>query len=160
MGRVRVWSQERGSQWLTTQSTSRRRLLPLPKPHLKRTLKIGRLHFTFPQGSSLHYSFITRSLLWYQWDWKQLTRFTWLIRFISCSYHCWWAPASQDVLVDSKSTSMKLFRFNLPESTVRMWLMKSDGLDYRGPSYSRSPKIPFQGRLQVCLSEELGLIDL
>merc|ERR1719400_1376625 len=32
--------------------------------------------------------------------------------------------------------------------------MKSDGLDYRGPSYSRSPieKTPFQGRLQDFLA--------
>ena len=42
-------------------------------------------------------------------------------------------------------------RFNLPESTIRMWLRKSDGLDYRGPSYSKPPaeKVRFQGSLQV-----------
>ena len=68
----------------------------------------------------------------------------------------------EEVVAFARATSQKdaKDRFNLPESTVRMWLMKSDGLDYRGPSHSRSPKIPFQGRLQVCFREELGLIDL
>ena len=47
------------------------------------------------------------------------------------------------------------FRFNLPESTIRMWLKKSDGLDYRGPSYHKPPteKMRFQGRFQVCLHQ-------
>ena len=45
-------------------------------------------------------------------------------------------------------------RFDLSESTIRMWLRKSDGLDYRGPSYNRlhSDRVPFQGTLQVPLS--------
>ena len=45
-------------------------------------------------------------------------------------------------------------RFDLSESTIRMWLRKSDGLDYRGPSYNRlhSERVPFQGTLQVPLS--------
>ena len=45
-------------------------------------------------------------------------------------------------------------RFDLSESTIRMWLRKSDGLDYRGPSYNRlhSDRVPFQGTLQVLLS--------
>ena len=45
-------------------------------------------------------------------------------------------------------------RFDLSESTIRMWLRKSDGLDYRGPSYKRlhSERVPFQGTLQVPLS--------
>ena len=42
-------------------------------------------------------------------------------------------------------------RFDLSESTIRMWLRKSDGLNYRGPSYNRlhSDRVPFQGTLQV-----------
>ena len=46
------------------------------------------------------------------------------------------------------------YRFDLSESTIRMWLRKSDGLDYRGPSYNRlhSERVPFQGTLQVPLS--------
>ena len=36
-----------------------------------------------------------------------------------------------------------------------MWLKKSDGLDYRGPSYHKPPteKMRFQGRFQVCLHQ-------
>ena len=42
-------------------------------------------------------------------------------------------------------------RFDLSESTIRMWLRKADGLDYRGPSYNRAhaDRIRFQGTLQV-----------
>ena len=62
----------------------------------------------------------------------------------------------EEVVAFAKATSQKdaKERFNLSESTVRMWLMKSVGLDYRGPSYSRSPieKTPFQGRLQDFLA--------
>ena len=41
-------------------------------------------------------------------------------------------------------------RYNICESTIRMWLKKADGLDYRGPSYRAPPheKIRFQGTLQ------------
>ena len=47
----------------------------------------------------------------------------------------------QEVVTYAKAMSQKdaKERFNLPVSTVRMWLIKSDGLDYRGPSYSKSP---------------------
>ena len=42
-------------------------------------------------------------------------------------------------------------RFDLSESTIRMWLRKADGLDYRGPSYNRAhaDRVRFQGTLQV-----------
>ena len=46
-------------------------------------------------------------------------------------------------------------RFDLSESTIRMWLRKADGLDYRGPSYNRAhaDRVRFQGTLQVsCFS--------
>merc|ERR550519_1672812 len=63
----------------------------------------------------------------------------------------------KEVVAYAKATSQKdaKDRFNLPESTVRMWLMKSDGLEYRGSSYSRSSieKVPFQGRLQDFLAD-------
>ena len=70
----------------------------------------------------------------------------------------------EEVVAFAKATSQKdaKDRFNLPESTVRMWLMKSDGFDYRGPSYNRSPikKAPFQGTLQDFLagaSEDINI---
>ena len=42
-------------------------------------------------------------------------------------------------------------RFDLSESTIRMWLRKADGLDYRGPSYDKAhaDRVRFQGILQV-----------
>ena len=48
---------------------------------------------------------------------------------------------------------VSLCRFDLSESTIRMWLRKADGLDYRGPSYNRAhaERIRFQGTLQVHL---------
>ena len=47
--------------------------------------------------------------------------------------------------------SITCYRFDLSESTIRMWLRKADGLDYRGPSYNRAhaDRIRFQGTLQV-----------
>ena len=55
-------------------------------------------------------------------------------------------------------------RYNICESTIRMWLKKADWLDYRGPSYRAPPhqKIRFQGTLQDFLDttpEEIKIDD-
>ena len=50
-------------------------------------------------------------------------------------------------------------RFDLSESTIRMWLRKADGLDYRGPSYNRAhaDRVRFQGTLQVAFHQLFSL---
>ena len=59
---------------------------------------------------------------------------------------------SSSVKYDSKLVPGNILtpRYNICESTIRMWLKKADGLDYRGPSYRAPPheKIRFQGTLQ------------
>ena len=56
-------------------------------------------------------------------------------------------------LIHAIPPSTPCYRFDLSESTIRMWLRKADGLDYRGPSYNRAhaDRIRFQGTLQVPL---------